>query len=57
LIFKPTTSVFQNTAADAVSEKSPPSLTYDDLQEERKKPSKDPVEHRIRLVEYHNAGL
>jgi len=41
-----------NTAADSVTEKSPPSLTYDDLMAERKDPLKDKDRHLVYSVEY-----
>ncbi len=41
-----------NSAADSVTEKSPPSLTWDDLISERIKPLQDKGQHLIYLVEY-----
>jgi lipopolysaccharide export system permease protein len=42
-----------NTAADSTTEKSPPSLTYDDLIAERRNPLPDKAQHLIYLVEFH----
>jgi lipopolysaccharide export system permease protein len=41
-----------NAAAESVTEKSPPSLTYDDLIDERRHPLTDKAQHLIYLVEY-----
>jgi lipopolysaccharide export system permease protein len=40
-----------NTAADTVSEKTPPSFTYDDLMAERKHPIKNKEDHLVMEVE------
>ena len=42
-----------NMLSDSSTEKSPPSLTYDDLEEERRKPGSDAAKHLMYAVEYH----
>jgi lipopolysaccharide export system permease protein len=42
-----------NMLSDSTTEKSPPSLTYDDLAGERSHPSSDSAKHLMYLVEYH----
>jgi lipopolysaccharide export system permease protein len=42
-----------NMNADSNTEKSPPSLTYNDLMDERKNPLKDAAQHLVYLVEFH----
>jgi lipopolysaccharide export system permease protein len=51
--FKEYSITLSNTATDAVSEKTPPSFTLDDLNEERRHPSKNSLLHRVMDVEFH----
>ena len=41
-----------NSSADAVSEKSPPSFTYDDLMAEKRHPQKSAADHLVMEVEF-----